>query len=133
MLGMLLLDARRTVANLICASNAQHREIGNQPVTLACHCHYLPLDVMRMRWFSVHMKTRVTLTLEPSVSHHAKQAARSRGISLSQLVGTLLEREIGDAASSKSSMPFAERWAGRLQIAERSEPRFERLASKYDL
>lgn len=54
-------------------------------------------------------------------------------MSLSQLVDLLLERKIGSIPAKAGLRPFGERWAGRFQVAERKEPRFERLRAKYDL
>jgi len=78
------------------------------------------------------MKTRVTLTLEPRVSHRAKIVARERGTSLSGLVEQLLAKESGELESMKKT-PFHRKWAGKLQILEQSDPRFNYLKKKYNL
>lgn len=77
---------------------------------------------------------RMTLTIEPEISHRAKAFARSKGTSLSSLVETLLARESGlESAKGKKVTPFAEKWAGRLQLASKNEPRFDALKERYGL
>lgn len=84
----------------------------------------------------MRMKSRITLTVDPRVTHSAKRAARLRNKSLSALVEDLL-REVsmadsGDAPDPKQS--FSERWAGKLKLEHREgDARFEALAGKYDL
>jgi hypothetical protein len=82
------------------------------------------------------MKSRLTLTVDPHVTHAAKRAARLRNKSLSALVEDLL-REVsmvdsGIAPESKQS--FSERWAGQLKLDRKEDDiRFQALAEKYDL
>ena len=78
----------------------------------------------------MHMKTRVTLTLDPVVSHRAKAVARARGTSFSGLVEQLLATETGQAVAS---VPFHIKWAGKLKVAHKSGPRFEALQRKHQL
>jgi len=84
----------------------------------------------------MRMKSRLTLTVDPQVTHSAKRAARLRNKSLSALVEDLL-REVsmvdsGDAPEPKQS--FSERWAGKLKLERREgDARFQALAEKYDL
>ena len=88
----------------------------------------------------MRMKTRLTLTVDPHVTHAAKRAARLRNKSLSALVEDLL-REVsmvdsgvdsGIAPASKQS--FSERWAGQLELDRKEDDvRFQALAEKYDL
>jgi hypothetical protein len=80
----------------------------------------------------MRMKTRVTLTLEPRISHRAKTVARQRGTSLSGLVEQLLARESGELPKTPET-PFHRKWAGKLRIADQSGPRFDYLKKKYSL
>lgn len=79
----------------------------------------------------MHVKSRITLTIEPSVSHRAKAVARERGTSLSGLVEQLLARETGVPAVKAGS--FSARWAGRMELADKDDRRFSALKRKYDL
>ncbi len=76
------------------------------------------------------MKNRVTLTLDPAVTHRAKSVARARGTSFSGLVESLLATETGRLAPEE---PFHMKWAGKLKLAKREGPRFEYLKEKYQL
>ena len=77
------------------------------------------------------MKSRITLTIEPSVSHRAKAVARERGTSLSGLVEQLLAREAGISTVREGS--FSARWAGRMELADKNDRRFDTLKRKYAL
>jgi len=77
------------------------------------------------------MKNRVTLTLDPAVTHRAKSVARARGTSFSGLVESLLATETGRLAQEEE--PFHMKWAGKLKLADREGPRFEYLKQKYQL
>ena len=81
------------------------------------------------------MKSRLTLTIDPKVTHAAKRAARSCNKSLSALVEDLLrEVSMGDADSkSEIKESFSQRWGGRLELERRDDTRFRKLAKKYDL
>lgn len=82
---------------------------------------------------SMHMKMRLTLTIEPKISHRAKAVARAKGTSLSGLVESLLAREAGFLESPKK-MSFTKKWAGQLQLVdglEDSRSRF--LKERYGL
>jgi len=78
------------------------------------------------------MKMRMTLTIEPEISHRAKAFARSKGTSLSGLVESLLAREAGIVTSEKT-ISFGKKWAGRLQLAAKNEARFDSLKERYGL
>jgi len=78
------------------------------------------------------MKTRITLTVDPKISHRAKEAAQRQGISLSGLVEKLLSEAAGPAAQ-KSNLPFSQRWKGNLQLPPPADKRAERLQRKYKL
>ena len=72
------------------------------------------------------MKTKLTVTIEQELVPKAKDYARSRGVSLSQLIEQAL-RELSEAARPS----FADRWRGKLRAAKRSDDRYRRLAEKY--
>lgn len=84
----------------------------------------------------MRMKTRLSLTVDPQVTHRAKRVARHRKQSLSAMVEDLL-REAADSGgrgrARSVSRPFSERWAGRLKLESKDEPRFKHLAKKYRL
>mgnify|MGYP000101850602 CR=1 FL=1 len=80
----------------------------------------------------MRMKTRVTLTLEPRITHQAKSVARQRGTSLSGLVDQLLAKECGEPPK-ESEIPFHRKWGGKLRISDQSGPRFDYLKKKYAL
>jgi post-segregation antitoxin (ccd killing protein) len=73
------------------------------------------------------MKTKLTVTIEKELVPEAKRFARTRGISLSQLIEDALREEMTPAAEPG----FAARWRGRLRPAERDDPRYRHLAAKY--
>lgn len=81
------------------------------------------------------MKNRLSLTVDPQVTHRAKRYARSKNKSLSALVEELLEEvssaDRTEAASQKTS--FSDRWAGKLSVSRKEESRYLQLAEKYDL
>ena len=83
----------------------------------------------------MRMKTRLSLTVDPKVTHRAKRYARARNKSLSALVEELLEavanENAADDVAEKTS--FSTRWSNELRPAEKSDIRYERLAQKYDL
>ncbi len=82
------------------------------------------------------MKTRVTLTVDPNVSHRAKDVARNQGISLSALVEKLLS-EVSGSPQVKQRTPFSQRWKGKMQLNTPLNPpvdeRTTRLQAKYKL
>ncbi|MCB1743188.1 MAG: hypothetical protein KDK91_22620 [Gammaproteobacteria bacterium] len=72
------------------------------------------------------MKTKVTVTIDEKLVPVAKRYARAQGVSLSQLIENVLRELSADRQS-----PFSERWGGRFQAADRSDPRYDALAKKY--
>ena len=72
------------------------------------------------------MKNKLTLTVDSEVILAAKRHARASGVSLSSLVERGLREVVDEGAPS-----FAVRWRGRLQAADRDDPRYEALACKY--
>lgn len=81
--------------------------------------------------YRVHMKTRVTLTLDPDVSHRGKLAARARGTTFSGLIEQLLTKETVSASKRRAS--FRDQWKGKLALSEKTGPRMEHLKKKYQL
>jgi hypothetical protein len=81
--------------------------------------------------YRVHMKTRVTLTLDPEVSHRGKLAARARGTTFSGLIEQLLTNET--VSSSKRRTSFREKWKGKMALSKKTGPRVEHLKKKYQL
>ncbi len=79
----------------------------------------------------MYMKERVTLTLDPAITHRAKSVARKRGTSFSGLVEKLLAAET--SVDSTADQSFHIKWAGKLKLAEQTGPRFEYLKRKYGL
>ena len=72
------------------------------------------------------MKTKLTVTIDEELLPKAKQYARSKGLSLSELIETAL-REM----SSEEHQSFASRWRGRFKPAFREGDRYRQLAKKY--
>jgi hypothetical protein len=78
------------------------------------------------------MKARLTLTIDPQVSHRAKDAAQRLGISLSALVENLLAEASGPPPKTRRTS-FSQRWKGRMQLAAPTDNRSARLLAKYNL
>ena len=72
------------------------------------------------------MKQKLTITVDGELVPRAKRYARSQGVSLSSLI----ETELRDLVSGEASS-FASRWRGEFEPAQREDPRYEALASKY--
>ena len=72
------------------------------------------------------LKTKLTVTIDEELLPKAKDYARSRGVSLSQLIERAL-REMSEAEHPS----FSERWRGKLRAADRRDERYRRLAEKY--
>ncbi len=73
------------------------------------------------------MKRKLTITIDEDVVPRAKQYARSKGASLSQVIEDHL-RGIDRAHIPQS---FSARWRGRFRPSKRKGVRYERLAKKY--
>ena len=72
------------------------------------------------------MKIKLTVTIDQHLVPKAKRYARSRGVSLSQLIeDALREMGAGDAT------PFSQRWRGTFGPAARADERFRALAKKH--
>ena len=72
------------------------------------------------------MKTKLTITIDEHLVPRAKRHARSRGLSLSQLIENALRAMGADEAAS-----FSHRWRGKFRPAARDDERFRVLAKKY--
>ena len=72
------------------------------------------------------MKAKLTVTVDEELIPHAKEYARSQGVSLSQLIENSL-REV----STKPSRTFSERWRGRFAPADHDDDRYRALAKRY--
>ena len=72
------------------------------------------------------VKTKLTVTIDEELVPKAKDYARSRGVSLSQLIERAL-REMSQSAR----LSFSERWRRRLRASKRRGERYRHLAEKY--
>ncbi|TVR51012.1 MAG: hypothetical protein EA425_08175 [Puniceicoccaceae bacterium] len=79
------------------------------------------------------MKTKLTLTVDRGISHRAKSLARRRGSSLSQIVEDLLAEQLGVAARKQKEVTFSQRWAGRMELTDKDDPRSRKLKLKHRL
>lgn len=73
------------------------------------------------------MKTKLTVTVDERVVPRAKQEARRRGISLSQVI----EGALREFSSSSNELSFAARWRGKFHPVDREDDRYRRLAKKH--
>ncbi len=74
------------------------------------------------------MKTKLTVTIDEKLLPRAKEYARGRGVSLSEVIEATL-RELSAGSGTDSS--FANRWRGRFRPARKNERRYQLLAKKY--
>ncbi len=72
------------------------------------------------------MKRKLTISLDDALVARAERHARSRGLSLSTLIESVLRDSLAADAPS-----VADRWRGRFRPAQRNDPRYEALARKY--
>ncbi len=77
------------------------------------------------------MKTKLTVTIDRDLLPKAKRYARSRGVSLSEVIETSLRQLSADTAAES----FSARWRGKFMSVEPSteaeDPRRAALAKKY--
>lgn len=71
------------------------------------------------------MKSKLTITVDEDLIPRAKRYARTRGMSLSQLVESTLREVSGESSD------FVERWRGKFQAAGSDDVRYRQLADKY--
>lgn len=80
----------------------------------------------------MHMKTRVTITLDPRIVRRAKAVARLRRTNLSALIEDLLARTAEEP--SVSSERFSQKWAGKLALREdEADPLLAALKARYNI
>jgi hypothetical protein len=72
------------------------------------------------------VKAKLTVTIDERLLPKAKQYARSRGLSLSQLIENAL-REMGANAAGS----FASRWRGKFSLAGRDDEGYRALSKKH--
>ncbi len=72
------------------------------------------------------MKRKLTISLDDALVARVERHARSRGLSLSTLIESVLRDSLAADAPS-----VADRWRGRFRPAQRNDPRYEALARKY--
>lgn len=80
----------------------------------------------------MHMKTRITLTIDPGVSHRAKEVARREGVSLSSMVEKMLS-EVSGTPPAEPRVSFSQRWRGRMRVDPGTDERSRRLKHKYSI
>ncbi|MGQ0640014.1 MAG: DUF6364 family protein [Gemmatimonadaceae bacterium] len=73
------------------------------------------------------MKTKLTVTIDRDLLPKAKRYARSRGVSLSELIEAGLRQLSGEPTDTT----FAQRWRGKFVAARKSDDRYRALAKKY--
>lgn len=72
------------------------------------------------------MKTKLTVTIDEELIPKAKEHARSRGVSLSDLIEGALR-----SMTLEKRRSFSARWRGRFKVAGRRDDRYKALAEKY--
>lgn len=72
------------------------------------------------------MKTKLTITVDADILARAKWYALAHGVSLSSLIETSL-KDLADGGAG----PFAARWRGTFEPAERNDARYDALAARY--
>jgi hypothetical protein len=72
------------------------------------------------------MKAKLTITIDEELIPEAKRHAKSRGISLSQLIENALR-----ALTVEGRPSFSQRWRGKFEPAGREDERYTALARKY--
>ena len=72
------------------------------------------------------MKRKLTISLDDALVARAERHVRSRGLSLSSLIESVLRESLAADAPT-----VADRWRGRFRPAQRNDPRYEALARKY--
>jgi hypothetical protein len=74
----------------------------------------------------IRVKAKLTIAIEEELIPKAKKYARSKGVSLSQLIEQIL-RELSEGQQPS----FADRWRGKLRAANRPDARYRRLMEKH--
>ncbi len=73
------------------------------------------------------MKTKVTVSIDDELIPRAKQSARRRGISFSELV----EASLRSVTEERESTSFSQRWRGKFHPAGGDDERHKALAKRY--
>ena len=78
------------------------------------------------------MKERVTYTLDPKVSHAARNLARRSGMSTSAYVENLIRKMDRSVLQESPALTISQEWRGKIKlIRDRNDPRARRLLDKY--
>lgn len=72
------------------------------------------------------MKAKLTITIEEALIPVAKEAARLKGVSLSQLIETSLRGLTQGGGST-----FSQRWRGKFEVAEADDDRSRALKKRF--
>ncbi len=72
------------------------------------------------------MKAKLNLTIDEDLVPQSKEYARSKSISVSQLVEQLLR-----AVTQKQSPTFTSKWRGKFKVSKRTGPRFDKLQKRF--
>lgn len=73
------------------------------------------------------MKTKVTVSIDEELIPRAKQSARRRGISFSELV----EASLRSVTEEREGTSFSQRWRGKFHPASGDDERYKALAKRY--
>jgi len=73
------------------------------------------------------MKAKLTITIAEDLVPRAKQYARERGLSLSELV----ESSLRIVTEETERTSFSQRWRGKFQASSGSSDRYNALAKRY--
>jgi len=85
------------------------------------------MEASALRRILVTMKAKLTISVSEELIPKAKQIARRRGLSLSELVETSL-RAVTEESESTS---FSQRWRGKFQSVDKADERYRTLAKRY--
>jgi hypothetical protein len=82
---------------------------------------------------SMHIKDRLTVTVDAELAAHARQVAHSRGTSVSGLLESLLREAL--ASRPRRSHAFADRWSGQFSVTPNTsgDARLAALKAKHSL
>ena len=72
------------------------------------------------------MKAKLTVTIEEELIPRAKEIARLKGVSLSQLIENALR-----AIDQQKQSSFSHRWRGRFTASQHKDDRYRQLKEKY--
>lgn len=79
------------------------------------------------RYTDLAMKTKVTVSIDEELIPRARQSARRKGISLSELV----EASLRSVTEERETASFSQRWRGKFQPAGGDDERSKALAKRY--